>query len=160
MAYDEWRRDEFLISTDPAKLDVNGIHAFLTESYWAKGIPLDVVERSIRGSLCFGVYNADQQVGFARVISDFATYAYIGDVYITEAVRGKGLGKWLMECIMAHPDLQGLRRWGLVTLDAHGLYAQFGFVTPANPDRYMEIVRPEIYSNRKESVPTARRAGM
>jgi GNAT superfamily N-acetyltransferase len=141
----ESRRGEFLLSTDPERLDLDVIHGFLTECYWAKGIPRDVVARSIENSLCFGVYTRGNQVGFARVISDFATYAYIGDVFVLEPFRGRGLGKWLMGCIMKHPRLQGLRRWSLCTHDAHDLYAQFGFMPPRWPEIYMEIYRADVY---------------
>ena len=116
-----------MLSTDRERLDLDVIHGFLTECYWAKGISREIVARSMENSLCFGIYSRNQQVGFARVISDFATYAYIADVFVLDAYRGRGLGKWLMECIMQHPRLQGLRRWSLVTDDAHGLYAKFGF---------------------------------
>ena len=123
----------FLISTDRSKLDVEMIHRFLTRSYWAEGIPRETIARSIENSLSFGVYDNREQVGFARVISDFATFAYIADVFILEPYRGRGLAKELMATIMAHPDLQGLRRWSLGTRDAHGLYAQFGFEPLADP---------------------------
>jgi N-acetylglutamate synthase-like GNAT family acetyltransferase len=138
----------FLISTDRSKLDVDVIHRFLARSYWAEGIPRQTVMRSIENSLCFGVYDNARQIGFARVISDFATYAYVADVFILEPYRERGLGKELMASIMAHPDLQGLRRWSLGTRDAHGLYAQFGFKPVANTRArtVMEIVDPEIYS--------------
>jgi GNAT superfamily N-acetyltransferase len=138
----------FLISTDRSKLDVDVIHGFLARSYWAEGIPRQTVMRSIDNSLCFGVYDNARQIGFARVISDFATYAYVADVFILEPYRGRGLGKELMASIMAHPDLQGLRRWSLGTRDAHGLYAQFGFkpVVNTRARTVMEIVDPEIYS--------------
>ncbi len=141
----EYHKENFLISTDPSRLDVDAIHAFLTNAYWCEGIPRETVARSIGHSLCFGVYDGTQQVGLTRVISDYATYAYITDVYILESHRGRGLSKWLMECIMAHPDLQGLRRWSLVTRDAHGLYRQFGFTELKAPERYMEITQPGIY---------------
>jgi len=142
----ESQRGEFLISTDRARLDLDVIHRFLTNCYWAKGIPREIVARSIEHSLCFGVYDGSgKQVGFARVISDLATYAYIADVFVLESHRGHGLGKALMECITQHPVLQGLRRWSLSTLDAHGLYSQFGFSPPKWPERYMEILRPNIY---------------
>jgi len=141
----EKRRGEFLLSTDPARLDLNLIHGFLTECYWAKGIPLEVVERSIRNSLCFAVYADGRQMGFARVISDFATYAYIGDVFVLESVRGRGLGKWMMESIMQHPWLQGLRRWSLCTNDAHDLYAKFGFTPLKSPEIYMERYDANVY---------------
>ena len=138
----------FLISTDRSKLDVDVIHRFLARSYWAEGIPRETVMRSIENSLCFGVYDNARQIGFARVISDFATYAYLADVFILEPYRERGLGKELMASIMAHPDLQGLRRWSLGTRDAQGLYAQFGFrpVVNTRARTVMEIVDPEVYS--------------
>jgi N-acetylglutamate synthase-like GNAT family acetyltransferase len=138
----------FLISTDRSKLDVDVIHRFLARSYWAEGIQRETVVRSIENSLCFGVYDNARQIGFARVISDFATYAYVADVFILEPYRERGLGKELMASIMAHPDLQGLRRWSLGTRDAQGLYAQFGFKPFVNTRArtIMEIVDPEIYS--------------
>ena len=136
---EEYRRGEFVISTDPERLDLNVVHGFLTECYWAKGIPREVVARSIDNSLCFGLYDNSEQAGFARVISDYATYAYVGDVFVLDSYRGRGLGKWLMECIMQHPRLQGLRRWSLVTEDAQGLYAQFGFTPLRMPERHMEL---------------------
>jgi GNAT superfamily N-acetyltransferase len=142
----EWRRDGYLISTDPSRLDLARIHAVLTESYWAKGIPLATVERSIGHSLPFGVFEGAEQVGFARVITDRATFAYIADVFVIESHRGRGLGVWLMEAIVAHPDLQGLRRWVLLTRDAHGLYRKFGFRGLEHPDRYMDRWDPEVYS--------------
>lgn len=142
----EQRHGEFVISPDPARLDLDVIHGFLTNSYWAKGIPREVVARSIENSLCFGIYDsAGAQVGFARVISDFATFAYLADVFVLESHRGRGLGKRLMECIKTHPSLQGLRRWTLSTKDAHDLYAQYGFAPLKWPDRYMEIFRPGMY---------------
>jgi GNAT superfamily N-acetyltransferase len=142
----EQRRGEFLISTDPGRLNLDVIHGFLTNCYWAKGIPRETVARSIEHSLCFGVYDGSgEQVGFARVVSDFATVAYLGDVFILESHRGRGLSKWMMECITGHPSLQGLRRWILLTRDAHALYAKFGFTPVAKPDRYMELHRPDVY---------------
>ena len=142
----EHRRGEYLISTDPERLDLNAIHAFLTTCYWAKGIPRELVERSIKHSLCFGIYHVSGgQVGFARVISDVATIAYLGDVFVLESHRGRGLSKWMMECIMQHPDLQGLRRWILLTRDAHDLYAKFGFTPLKSADRYMELHQPDVY---------------
>lgn len=142
----EQRRGEFLLSTDPARLDLDVIHGFLTNCYWAKGIPREVVARSIENSLCFGIYDGSEaQIGFARVVSDFATVAYLGDVFLLESHRGRGLSKWMMECIMAHPALQHLRRWILLTRDAHGLYQQSGFTPVAAPERYMELHRPNVY---------------
>jgi len=141
----EQRRGEFLLSTDRDRLDLKVIHGFLSACYWAKGIPREVVARSMQNSLCFGVYKQEQQVGFARVISDFATYAYIGDVFLLEAYRGQGLGKWMMEAIMKHPQLQGLRRWSLVTRDAHSLYQSLGFTPLQKPENYMELHTPNVY---------------
>lgn len=141
----EHRKGEFVISTDEERIDLDIIHGFLRESYWAQGIPREVVARAIKNSLCFGVYSDGKQIGFARVVSDFATYAYIGDVFVVESYRGQGLAKWLMECIVGHPRLQGLRRWTLLTRDAHGLYNQFGFAPLKKPDRYMERHDPKVY---------------
>jgi 5'-phosphate synthase pdxT subunit len=139
--------DGYEIDTDPSRLDLDVVHGFLAGSYWAQGIPRAVVGRSLRRSLCFGVYHDGRQVGLARVISDFATFAYLADVFILEAHRGRGLSKRLLACIKAHPDLQGLRRWLLGTRDAHGLYQQFGFQTPSDPSLWMEIHDREIYSS-------------
>ena len=143
--FTEHRKGKFVISTDQERFDVDVVHGFLTECYWAQGIPREVVVRSIKNSLCFGVYCDGEQVGFARVITDYATYAYIGDVFVLESYRGHGVGKWLMECIMCHPSLQGLRRWSLVTGDAHGLYTKFEFTPLKNPERYMELHDPQVY---------------
>jgi GNAT superfamily N-acetyltransferase len=144
----ETRLGEYLISTDRGKLDVAAIHAYLTDCYWSPGIPLAIVEKAIRGSLCFGLYHGANQVGLARVITDGATYAYLCDVYILEQHRGHDLGKWLMKTVMSHPALQGLRRFTLATRDAHGLYRQFGFQPLADPERHMEISVPDIYRNK------------
>ena len=141
----EWRRGEYLITTDPARVDLAVVHGFLTTCYWAQGIPLETVRRSIENSLNFSVYHGESQVGFARVITDYATFAYLGDVFVLEAHRGRGLSKWLMGLVVAHPDLQGFRRWVLLTRDAHGLYQQFGFQAIAAPERYMERRDPEVY---------------
>jgi GNAT superfamily N-acetyltransferase len=149
--YSSWRRGEFEISTDPARIDLAVVHSFLTNSYWAAGIPLKTVERSIENSLCFGIYKGSRQVGFARVITDRATFAYLGDVVVVPEHRGHGLAKWMMECIVAHPDLQGLRRWSLLTRDAHGLYQQFGFTELKSPQRWMERHNPEIYAATREN---------
>jgi GNAT superfamily N-acetyltransferase len=138
-------KNNFHISTDKSKLDVEIIHHYLcNESYWAKNISKDIVQQSINGSVCFGLYDdekpalsAGRQVGFARVITDYATFGYLADVFILEAYRGKGLSKWMMEVIMNDPDLQGFRRWMLATRDAQGLYAQFGFVPLDKPERIM-----------------------
>ena len=142
-----WDRDGYEITTDRTRIDVNAVHRFLSEdSNWAKNIPRDLVERSIQHSLCFAVLNEGRLVGFARVISDRATVAYLGDVFVLPAHRGKGLSQWLMECICSHPELQGLRRWMLATSDAHGLYAQFGFTSLKAPQRWMEKHDPDIYT--------------
>lgn len=135
-----WEWGAFRISTDKHLLDLPRIHAFLaTDSYWATGIPLEVVRRAVEGSLTFGVYQGAEQVGFARVITDYATFGYIADVFVLEAWRGQGVGKWLMQVILAHPDLQGFRRWVLATRDAHGLYQQVGFKPLHSPTSFMEI---------------------
>jgi len=143
----EWVRDEFVISTDKDRLQTALIYKFLIEeSYWANTRSADQMELAVENSLCFGVYQGQKQVGFARVISDFATFAYLGDVFILKEFRGRGLSKWLMETIVSHPDLLGLRRWILATKDAHGLYEQFGF-TPLNlPERWMERADPGAYN--------------
>lgn len=141
----EWRRDGFTISTDPSRLDRETIHEFLAGSYWAKAIPREIVDRSIEGALCFGLYENARQIGFARVITDFATFAYLADVFVLESHRGRGLAAWLMESILAHPKLQGLRRWMLVTRDAHPLYRKVGFTALAHPERVMEMTFPGIY---------------
>ena len=143
-----WSKGGYEIGTDAARVDVKVVHGFLADSYWAKGIPVETVRRSIENSLCFGVYHDKQQVGFARIISDHATFAYLADVFILPAYRGRGLSRWLMECIMRHPDLQGLRRWMLATQDAHGLYAKFGFTSIRSPERWMERHDSEIYTRK------------
>jgi GNAT superfamily N-acetyltransferase len=142
----EYRRGEFLISTRRERLNLDVIHSFLTNCYWANDIPREVVARSIQHSLCFGIYEGTgAQVGFARVVSDFATVAYLGDVFVLESHRGRGLSKWLMECVIQHPALENLRRWILLTRDAHGLYSQFGFTPVKAPERYMELHRSNVY---------------
>ena len=135
----------YAISDDPQRLDIDVVHGFISQSYWAKAIPKPLLERSIQNSMCWGVYHGKTQVGFARIITDKATFAYLCDVFIAEKHRGKGLSKALVAAIKAHPDLQGLRRWNLVTIDAHSLYEQFDFRTAAQPERYMEILRHGIY---------------
>ena len=142
----EWMRGPFKISTDPKRLDRERIHEFLKSSYWAPGISREVVDRSIEGAMCFGVYEGDEQVGFARVITDQATFAYLADVFVLESHRGRGLSVWMMEAIRAHPELQGLRRWILMTRDAHGLYEKFGFRRMADTGRCMEILDREVYT--------------
>ena len=143
----EWSEGEYRLTTDPRRVDVDAVHAYLRDSYWARGIPHEVVQRSIEHSLNFSLWHepSAQQVGFARVISDYATFAYVGDVYVLEAHRGRGLSKWMMRVIVAHPDLQGFRRWALLTRDAHGLYRQSGFTELASPERWMERWLPNAY---------------
>lgn len=141
----EWKRDNWTISTDPARQNVDTIHAFLASAYWSEQIPRDVVERAVRNSLCFGLFAGEAQIGLARMVTDYATFAYLCDVYVLESHRGHGLGKWLIECVMAHPQLQGLRRFNLVTRDAHGLYASYGFKPLAKPESHMERHKPDIY---------------
>jgi GNAT superfamily N-acetyltransferase len=141
----ERERDGYLLSTDRTRIDVAAVHAFLGASYWAAGIPREVVERAIENSLAFGVYEGERQVGFARVITDRATYAYLSDVFILESHRGRGLGDWLVGCIREHPDLQALRRFALFTRDAATLYARHGFAVPEGKRTYMEILDRDVY---------------
>ncbi len=138
-------RDDYVISTDQALLDRPVIHAFLAQTYWSPGVPPEVVDRALDHSLTFGVYKGSEQVGLARVITDFATFAYVADVFILPQFRGQGLSVWLIESVLAHPDLQGLRRWLLATLDAHGLYSKHGFKPLATPERFMEIRHSSPY---------------
>jgi GNAT superfamily N-acetyltransferase len=145
----EEKKDNYLISTDITKLNLELIHDFLCNtSYWSAGIPFETLKRSIENSTCFGVYDNGKQAGFARVISDLATIGYLGDVFILPEYRGRGLSKWLMECIMKHPELQGFRRWILITRDAHNLYKKFGYTELLKPQNYMEIRVPDIYSEK------------
>jgi GNAT superfamily N-acetyltransferase len=138
--------DGILVTTDGARLDLATIHAFLSGSYWASGIPAEVVERSIRNSICFGAFDGPRQVGFARVISDRATFAYVADVFVLPSHRGRGIGKAIMGCITSHPELQNLRLWTLFTRDAHGLYRQYGFRESCYPDRLMERRADRLYA--------------
>ena len=138
----ETHRNELTISTDPARLDLDAITDMLSRAYWAQGRTRDVIARYIQHSLVFGIYDGSRQVGLARVVSDYTTFAWLCDVFIHEDYRGRGIGKWLMETILAHPDLQGLRRFLLATRDAHGLYRQYGFTPLENPERWMEKFTP------------------
>lgn len=140
-------KNQFTITTEKEKFDVEFIHSFLTRSYWAEGISKEVIKRSIDGALCFGLFENDKQIGFARTITDKATFAYLADVFIIEEYRGRGLSKWLMEVLMSHPSLQGLRRMMLATKDAHGLYEKFGFTALNNVDRWMQINDPNVYKH-------------
>lgn len=146
MAYPDITNGSFSLTADRDRIDLDAVHAFLTRSFWARGISRELVAKSVGHSLCFGVFDALAQVAFARVVTDYSTYAYLCDVYVLEAYRGKGLGKWMMEFVMKHPDLEGLRRFQLVTRDASGLYTRFGFAPPAHPEYQMEIFRPGLYS--------------
>jgi GNAT superfamily N-acetyltransferase len=146
--YHEWMREGYVISTDPRRLEVGMIHQFLTEeSYWAKGIARAVVEKAIANSLCFGLYGDGGQAGFARVITDYATYGYLNDVFVAGAQRGRGLGKWLLECVIMHPDLAGLRRFGLTTRDGQALYARYGWTALHYPERHMERLPADYYQS-------------
>lgn len=141
----EWRRGEYTISTDKARLDLAIIHDFISNhSYWGRGRKIKTVERSLDHSLNFGIFKKDQQVGFARVVTDFATFAWIADVFILEEHRGQGLAKWLMKSILSHPELQGFRRWVLATKDAHELYRKFGFQELRRPERWLERPDPQM----------------
>jgi GNAT superfamily N-acetyltransferase len=133
----ETQKDDYTISTDPARLDIDAIADMLTRAYWAQGRTRDVIARYVQHSLVFGIYHGEKQIGLARIVSDYTTFAWLCDVFIHEDHRGKGLGKWLMQTIHSHPDLQGLRRWMLATRDAHGLYEQFGWVLLDHPERWM-----------------------
>ena len=138
----EAHRENYLISTDPALLDVDTICDFLGRAYWAQGRPRERTERALKNSLVFGMYDGFHQIGLARVISDYSIFAYLCDVFIHEDYQGQGLGKWLMQTILDHPELQGLRRWALVTRDAHSLYQQYGFTPLQDPKGWMEMIRP------------------
>jgi GNAT superfamily N-acetyltransferase len=141
----------YTISDDPARLDLKAMHAYLERAYWCEQIPFEVVERAVRGSLCIGAYEATgSQVGLARFISDYATFCYLCDVYVLEQHRGRGISKTMLAMGLNHPKLQGLRRWSLVTRDAHSLYRQFGFAAPAHMDRHMERVDPDIYARSRK----------
>lgn len=141
----EWQRGEYTISTDNKRLDLRVIHDFISnQSYWAKGRKLETVQRALDHSLNFGIYKNDQQMGFARVVTDYATFAWIADVFVLPGHRGHGVSKWLMEVILSHPELQGFRRWVLATKDAHSLYERFGFIPLHRPERWMERPDPAM----------------
>jgi Acetyltransferase (GNAT) family. len=144
----EWKREQYTISTSRERLDLNVIHDFLTQSYWAAGVTMEIVKRSVENSLPFGMYENDRQIGFARVITDYATFAYLADVFVLDAWRGAGLGRWLVAVIDSHPQLKDLRRWMLATRDAHGLYRTVGFQNLKQPDRWMEKHNPDAYVKR------------
>jgi GNAT superfamily N-acetyltransferase len=143
----EYNRGDYVVSTDSSRLDLRSIHKFLAqEAYWSRGIKFEVFLKSVENSLCFGLYHRETQIGFARIISDFATFAYLADVFVVQGYRRHGLGKWLIECIIDHPALKGLRRWMLVTRDAHGLYQQFGFQGINRPEFFMEASGKDLSS--------------
>jgi GNAT superfamily N-acetyltransferase len=141
----ERKHHDYTLSDDPARLDLDVIHGFLSQSYWSPGIPRETLARALANSLCFGVYRGQTQVGFARLVTDRATFAYLADVFVLEPHRGRGLSRALMELIMAHPEVQGLRRWLLATRDAHGLYRKFGFTELAEPARFLTRHDPDVY---------------
>lgn len=143
---EHWQRGEYALTTDPDSIDFATLHAFLRESYWAKGIPADVLRRAVERSLNFSLLHGDAFVGFVRVITDYATFAYVCDVYVLPEHRGQGLATWMMSCVLAHPELQGLRRWCLVTRDAGPVYAGVGFTPSPNPERWMEKTDPDVYT--------------
>jgi ribosomal protein S18 acetylase RimI-like enzyme len=148
----EWQREGFEVSDDRARLDLGAVHRFISrESYWAAGISESLLARAIAHSLCFGAYREGAQVGFARVVTDRATFGYLCDVYVDREHRGRGLGKWLVACVLEHPDLQGLRRIALMTRDAHDLYRPFGFRSMPEATRYLEIHRPDVYRSAPEA---------
>ena len=141
----EWRRGDYLISTERERLDLRVVHDYLSrESYWAQGRSMEVVRRSVENSLPFGIYKGERQVGFGRVVTDYATFAWIADVFVLDEFRGQGLSKWLVEVMLAHPDLQGFRRWVLATKDAHELYRKYGFAELFKPERWMERPDPQM----------------
>jgi GNAT superfamily N-acetyltransferase len=142
---EQWERDGYEISTDPARIDIDAVHAFLRESYWSPGIPRETVALAITGSLNFGLYQGTNQVGFARVATDYATFGYVMDVFVLPEHRGRGLSVWLMQTVLAHPRLQHFRLWRLATRDAHGLYEKVGFKRIAHPENMMEINDPAVY---------------
>jgi len=144
-------RGEFRISSEPSGVDFDAVHAFLSTCYWAEDIPRELLAKAIDNSIPFSLWHLDRQIGFARVVTDRATYAYLADVYVLERYRRQGLGHWMMDVVLAHPDLQGLRRFELATRDAHRLYARVGFGPLLFPDRHMEINRPGLYRERREA---------
>ena len=144
--FERHRKDGFVISTDPALIDTAAVHEYLARSYWANGIPLSVVRKSIQSSLCFGLYEGKRQVGFARAVTDRATFAYLCDVYVLEEYRGRGLGVWLIEGVVSHPELSSLRRFMLATKDAHGLYRRFEFQPLEKPELFMQINHSDFYN--------------
>lgn len=145
----EQRRGEYTVSSDPARMEMDVIHGYLSRAYWCEEIPRELLDRAVQNSLCFGLFERETQIGFVRVVTDYATFAYICDVFVLESHQGKGLGRWLMQCVLQHPELQGLRRWHLTTRDAHSLYRKVGFVPLSKPERHMERFIYEMYKRHK-----------
>ncbi|MDQ6904514.1 MAG: GNAT family N-acetyltransferase [Bacteroidota bacterium] len=143
----EVAKNNYLISTDKNKIDISYVHGVLSQTYWSPGVSISVVKKAMKGSLCFGVHHRNKQIGYARLVTDKATFGYLADVFIDKKYQGKGLAKWLVETIMAHPDLQGLRRILLATKDAHGLYEKLGFIPVSNPERFM-VCNPTGYKSK------------
>ena len=141
----EWHRGTYTVTTDRSRVDLDVVHGYLTQSYWCAGIKLETVRQAVANSIPFSLLEGEKQIGYARVITDSATIAYLGDVFVLPEHQGKGLGMWLIECVMAHPDFRGLRRWILLTRDAHSLYEKYGFTPIAKPDRWMEKHDPGVY---------------
>ena len=142
-------RGEYTITTDLALLDMDAVYGYLSRAYWCEEIPREMVERALRNSLCFSLFEGDEQIGFARVVTDYTTFAYLCDVFVLASHQGKGLGTWMMQCVMQHPELQGLRRWHLTTRDAHALYRKVGFVPLSKPERHMEVFTYDMYKQHK-----------
>lgn len=145
----EQHRGEYTVTTDPARMDVDVIHGYLARAYWSAGMPRTTLVRAMRYSLCFGLFEWDAQIGFVRVVTDYTTFAYVCDVFVLESHQGKGLGTWMMQCVRQHPEIQGLRRWHLVTHDAHALYSKIGFSLLSNPERHMEAYTADLTQLRK-----------
>ncbi len=145
----EEHRGNFTVTSDLSRMDLNVVHGYLSRAYWCEGLPRETLEQAMRSSICFGVFEGEKQVGFARVVSDRTTFAYVCDVFVLESHQGKGLGTWLMQCVVRHPELQGLRRWHLTTRDAHSLYRKVGFTLLSKPERHMEVFTPDIYKQKK-----------
>lgn len=145
----EQHRGEYTVSSDPARMDIDAIHGYLSRAYWCEGMPRATLERAMRYSLCFGLFEAERQIGFVRVVTDYTTFAYVCNVFVLESHQRKGLGAWLMQSVMQHPDLQGLRRWHLTTRDAHPLYRKVGFTLLSKPERHMEVFTADIHKLRK-----------
>ncbi|GEL71380.1 GNAT family N-acetyltransferase [Myxococcus virescens] len=148
--YEVHRDDGFVASDDLARIDLDVVHGYLSRSYWSAGIPRETVERAARNSLVFGLYSSGGQVGYARVVTDRASFAYLCDVFVLESYQGRGLGQWMMEALLEHPDLQGLRRFLLATRDAHSLYARYGFQPLGSPASFMERHDPDVYVRNRE----------